>query len=137
VKKVSTGKKSENKQTHMQDRSKRHRAARDEEELEKERLQQRMRATNDELEHREMSFEERQQLSISINRLTSRNLRQVPKIITTNMPQFQLDLYGDWVEVDLMMLNNKTLWELHEFVNTCKQRSMKRNQKKHWRCMLG
>ena len=94
--------------------------ARYEEDLEQERL------TNDDLEHRDMSYEEKKQLSNCINELKSyRNFQQVQNIITKNMPQFQFEysLDVDGVEVNvgeyqanLAMLNNKTLWKLHEFV---------------------
>jgi len=79
-------------------------------------------------EARDMSFEEKQQLSAGINKLSSNNLTKVVKIIKTNMPS--LGHGGDEIEVDLAALDNTTLWKLQHFVDSCNATKKKPKQSK-------
>ncbi|EOD22670.1 hypothetical protein EMIHUDRAFT_55781, partial [Emiliania huxleyi CCMP1516] len=66
---------------------------------------------------RDMTYEEKTQLSAGINKLKSDNLGRVVSIIRENMPS--LGNGTDEIEVDINALDRKTLWELHRFVNAC------------------
>ena len=65
-----------------------------------------------------MTFEEMASLSAGINRLTSNNLAKVVQIIKENMPS--LGAGSEEIEVDINALDNRTLWKLHNFVESCK-----------------
>jgi hypothetical protein len=67
---------------------------------------------------RDMTFEEKASLSAGINRLTSNNLAKVVQIIKENMPS--LGAGSEEIEVDINALDNRTLWKLHNFVESCK-----------------
>mmetsp|Transcript_74380 Transcript_74380/g.197878 ORF Transcript_74380/g.197878 Transcript_74380/m.197878 type:complete len:210 (-) Transcript_74380:144-773(-) len=77
-------------------------------------------------EAREMSFEEKQALSEGINRLTSKNLHKLVKIIHENMPWLGAD--SDEIQLDLATLDNNTLWKLQHFLDRCAATSRKRSR---------
>lgn len=66
---------------------------------------------------RDMTYEEKSQMSAGINKLRSENLLKVVDIIRTNMPS--LGKEGEEIQVDLNTLDRRTLWELHKFVHAC------------------
>ena len=75
----------------------------------------------------EMTFEQKAQLGGGINRLSSNNLAEVVKLIRENMPT--LGAGQEEIEIDINALDNRTLWKLHNFVQTCqavKKRPLKR-----------
>jgi len=76
---------------------------------------------------RDMTFEEKSQLSAGINKLRSDNLVKVVSIIRTNMPSLS-DADGE-IEVDINALDRKTLWELHRYVNACLNKNKSKNKK--------
>jgi hypothetical protein len=76
---------------------------------------------------RDMTFEEKSQLSAGINKLRSDNLVRVVQIIRTNMPSLT-DADGE-IEVDINALDRKTLWELHRFVNACLNKNKVKTKK--------
>ena len=65
----------------------------------------------------EMTFEQKAQLGGGINRLSSNNLAEVVKLIRENMPT--LGAGQEEIEIDINALDNRTLWKLHNFVQTC------------------
>jgi len=76
---------------------------------------------------RDMTFEEKSQLSAGINKLRSDNLVKVVQIIRTNMPSLS-DADGE-IEVDINALDRKTLWELHRYVNACLNKNKAKTKK--------
>ena len=73
-----------------------------------------------------MTFEEKQQLSAGIAKLTSQNLSHVVKIIKASMPS--LAASGDDIELDLNQLDTDTLWKLHSFVASAKKARPKKGK---------
>lgn len=68
---------------------------------------------------REMSFEEKQKLSLSLQELPQEKMDQVVQIIrrrNSNLAQ-----HGDEIEVDIEVVDTETLWELDRFVCNCKK----------------
>jgi hypothetical protein len=65
----------------------------------------------------EMTFEQKVQLGGGINALSSNNLFKVWRLIRENMPT--LGAGQEEIEIDLNALDNRTLWKLHNFVQTC------------------
>lgn len=65
----------------------------------------------------EMTFEQKAQLGGGINRLSSNNLAEVVKLIRENMPT--LGAGQEEIEIDINALDNRTLWKLQNFVQTC------------------
>ena len=75
----------------------------------------------------DMTFEQKASLGGGINRLTSNNLAKVVQLIRENMPS--LGAGQEEIEVDINALDNRTLWKLHNFVQSCnamKKRAPKR-----------
>ena len=66
----------------------------------------------------EMTFEQKASLGGGINRLSSNNLAEVVKLIRENMPT--LGAGQEEIEIDINALDNRTLWKLWNFVETCK-----------------
>ncbi|GAV05993.1 hypothetical protein RvY_16037 [Ramazzottius varieornatus] len=67
---------------------------------------------------REMSYEEKQQLSIHINELTPENLEKVVQIIQSMEPQYAEA--PEELEIDFEMLRPTTLCALEDFINETK-----------------
>ena len=61
----------------------------------------------------EMTFEQKAQLAAGITRLSSNNLTEVVRLTRENMPA------GQEIEIDIDALDNRTLWKVHNFVQTC------------------
>mmetsp|Transcript_38286 Transcript_38286/g.120618 ORF Transcript_38286/g.120618 Transcript_38286/m.120618 type:complete len:153 (-) Transcript_38286:348-806(-) len=78
---------------------------------------------------RDMTYEEKTQLSAGINKLKSDNLGRVVSIIRENMPS--LGNGTDEIEVDINALDRKTLWELHRFVNARRKKRPSKKQAHH------
>jgi len=78
---------------------------------------------------RDMTYEEKTQLSAGINKLKSDNLGRVVSIIRENMPS--LGNGTDEIEVDFNALDRKTLWELHRFVNACLKKKPTKKAAQH------
>lgn len=76
---------------------------------------------------RDMTFEEKSQLSGGINKLRSDNLVKVVSIIRNNMPSLS-DADGE-IEVDINALDRKTLWELHRYVQACLHKNKPKTKK--------
>ena len=75
---------------------------------------------------RKMIYEEKQELSISLQNLPSEKLESVVQIIRKRNPGlFQQE---DEIEVDIDSFDNETLWELHSYV-TNYQKSMSKNDR--------
>ena len=76
---------------------------------------------------REMTFEEKQRLSASLQSLPAEKLENIVQIIKKRNPSlFQQE---DEIEVDIDSFDTETLWELDRFVNNCKK-SMSKNKEK-------
>ncbi|GLJ29805.1 hypothetical protein SUGI_0588590 [Cryptomeria japonica] len=76
---------------------------------------------------REMSFEEKQKLSGSLQSLPPEKLENIVQIIKKRNPA--LCQQEDEIEVDIDCFDTETLWELDRFVNNCKK-NMSKNKKK-------
>ncbi|KAF9672656.1 hypothetical protein SADUNF_Sadunf11G0065800 [Salix dunnii] len=75
---------------------------------------------------RKMTYEEKQELSISLQNLPSEKLESVVQIIRKRNPGlFQQE---DEIEVDIDSFDNETLWELHSYVNNY-QKSISKNDR--------
>ncbi|KAJ6416972.1 hypothetical protein OIU84_002789 [Salix udensis] len=73
---------------------------------------------------RKMTYEEKQELSISLQNLPPKKLESAVQIIRKRNPGlFQQE---DEIEVDIDSFDNETLWELHSHVNNY-QKSISRN----------
>lgn len=79
------------------------------------------------LHKREMTFEEKQKLSASLQGLPTEKLENIVQIIKKRNPA--LCQQEDEIEVDIDSFDTETLWELDRFVNNCKK-SMSKNKKK-------
>ena len=66
----------------------------------------------------EMTFEQKAQLGGGIIRLSSMNFARVVVLIRESMPAW-LGAGQDVIDIDLNALDNRTLWKLWSFVNTC------------------
>ncbi|KAJ6377545.1 hypothetical protein OIU76_026507 [Salix suchowensis] len=77
-----------------------------------------------ETDKRKMTYEEKQELSISLQNLPSEKLESAVQIIRKRNPGlFQQE---DEIEVDIDSFDDETLWELHSHVNNY-QKSISRN----------
>eukprot|EP01018_Ginkgo_biloba_P001711 Gb_40751 [translate_table: standard] len=76
---------------------------------------------------REMSYEEKQKLSTSLQSLPPEKLENIVQIIKKRNPA--LCQHEDEIEVDIDSFDTETLWELDRFVNNCKK-TMSKNKKK-------
>lgn len=79
------------------------------------------------LHKREMTYEEKQNLSASLQSLPAEKLENIVQIIKKRNPS--LCQQEDEIEVDIDSFDTETLWELDRFVNNCKK-SMSKNKKK-------
>lgn len=77
-----------------------------------------------------MTFEEKKNLSSSINSLSPDHLRKVVQIITTQMPELAQSFSSD-IEIEIESLNTATLRALERFVKSCNstQSKSKKNKK--------
>uniref|UniRef100_A0A0C9RVQ7 TSA: Wollemia nobilis Ref_Wollemi_Transcript_10498_3060 transcribed RNA sequence n=1 Tax=Wollemia nobilis TaxID=56998 RepID=A0A0C9RVQ7_9CONI len=76
---------------------------------------------------REMTYEEKQKLSGSLQSLPPEKLENIVQIIKKRNPA--LCQQEDEIEVDIDCFDTETLWELDRFVNNCKK-TMNKNKKK-------
>ncbi|XP_051690366.2 LOW QUALITY PROTEIN: bromodomain-containing protein 3 [Oryctolagus cuniculus] len=72
-----------------------------------------------------MSYEEKRQLSLDINRLPGEKLGRVVHIIQSREPSLR-DSNPDEIEIDFEMLKPTTLWELERYVKSCLQRKQRK-----------
>ncbi|XP_019749417.1 bromodomain-containing protein 3-like [Hippocampus comes] len=82
----------------------------------------------------QMTYDEKHQLGLDINRLSGGKLGQVVRIIQTREPSI-CDANPDEVEIDFDILKPSTLRELQQYVRSCLYKKFKRFQKK--RCQVG
>ena len=78
-------------------------------------------------ETRDMTYEEKADVSARINKLNPQNLSKVVQIIKTSMPMLGGGSEGE-IDVDINALDTRTLWKLHQFVRSCE--ATKRKPKK-------
>ncbi|XP_019964284.2 bromodomain-containing protein 3-like isoform X1 [Paralichthys olivaceus] len=76
-----------------------------------------------------MTYDEKHQLSLDINRLPGTKLAHVVQIIQTREPSM-CDANPYEVEIDFEALKPSTLWELEKYVKSCLQQKFKKFQKK-------
>ncbi|CAI9784393.1 unnamed protein product [Fraxinus pennsylvanica] len=76
---------------------------------------------------REMTFEEKQKLSINLQSLPSEKLENVVQIIKKKNPA--LSQCDDEIEVDIDIVDTETLWELDRFIANHKK-SLSKNKRK-------
>ncbi|XP_029370952.1 bromodomain-containing protein 3-like isoform X2 [Echeneis naucrates] len=76
-----------------------------------------------------MTYDEKQQLSLDINRLPGIKLGRVVQIIQTQEPSMG-DTNPDEIEIDFEMLKPSTLRELQQYVKSCLYQKFKKFQKK-------
>ncbi|XP_077353026.1 bromodomain-containing protein 3-like [Festucalex cinctus] len=77
----------------------------------------------------QMTYDEKHQLSLDINRLSGIKLGQVVHIIQTREPSV-CDPNPDEIEIDFETLRPSTLRELQQFVRSCLYKKFRRFQKK-------
>ncbi|XP_061554300.1 bromodomain-containing protein 3-like isoform X2 [Phycodurus eques] len=82
----------------------------------------------------QMTYDEKHQLSLDINRLSGIKLGQVVRIIQTRESSI-CDANPDELEIDFEILKPSTLRELQQYVRSCLSKKFKRFQKK--RCQIG
>ena len=73
-------------------------------------------------EVKQMSFEEKKQLSIDINQLSADKLGRVVEIIHASMPHLKDSAETDEIELDIDSLDAKTLNQLADYVMECQGR---------------
>lgn len=76
-----------------------------------------------------MTYEEKHQLSLDINRLPGMKLGRVVHIIQTLEPSMR-ETNPDEIEIDFEILKPSTLRELEQYVKSCLQKQFKKFQKK-------
>lgn len=77
----------------------------------------------------QMTYDEKHQLSLDINRLSGGKLGQVVRIIQTREPSI-CDANPDEVEIDFEILKPSTLRKLQQYVRSCLNKKFKRFQSK-------
>lgn len=77
-----------------------------------------------------MTYDEKHQLSLDINRLPGIKLGQVVHIIQKREPSL-CETNPDEIEIDFETLKPSTLRELERFVRVCLRRTLKKTQRKH------
>ncbi|XP_061657116.1 bromodomain-containing protein 2-like [Syngnathoides biaculeatus] len=82
----------------------------------------------------QMTYDEKHQLSLNINRLSGVKLGQVVRIIQRREPTI-CEANPDEIEIDFEILKPSTLRELQQYVHTCLSKKFKRFQKT--RCLVG
>ncbi|XP_071322885.1 bromodomain-containing protein 3-like isoform X2 [Trachinotus anak] len=80
-------------------------------------------------ESQPMTYDEKQQLSLDINRLPGIKLGRVVHIIQTREPSM-CDANPDEIEIDFEVLKPSTLRELQQYVKSCLYQKFKKFQKK-------
>ncbi|KAK5851773.1 hypothetical protein PBY51_023300 [Eleginops maclovinus] len=76
-----------------------------------------------------MTYDEKHQLSLDINRLPGHKLGNVVRIIQTREPSMR-DTNPDEIEIDFEMLKPSTLRELQRYVQSCLRKKFKKFQKR-------
>ncbi|XP_032395222.1 bromodomain-containing protein 3 isoform X2 [Etheostoma spectabile] len=76
----------------------------------------------------QMTYSEKHQLSLDINRLSGMNLGRVVQIIQTREPSMR-DTSPDEIEIDFEILKPSTLRELEHYVKSCLYKKFKKFQK--------
>lgn len=77
-----------------------------------------------------MTYDERHQLSLDINRLSGVKLGRVVQIIHTREPSI-CDTNPDEIEIDFETLKPSTLRELEQYVKSCLHKKFKKVQSKY------
>lgn len=77
-----------------------------------------------------MTYDEKHQLSLDINRLPGVKLGRVVHIIQTLEPS-TFDTNPDEIEIDFEMLKPSTLRELEQYVKSCLNKKFKKFQSKY------
>lgn len=77
----------------------------------------------------QMTYDEKHQLSLDINRLSGVKLGRVVHIIQTREPSMR-DSNPDEIEIDFEILKPSTLRELEQYVRSCLYKKFKKFQKK-------
>ncbi|TDH01868.1 hypothetical protein EPR50_G00167140 [Perca flavescens] len=77
----------------------------------------------------QMTYNEKHQLSLDINRLSGMKLGRVVQIIQTREPSMR-DTSPDEIEIDFEILKPSTLRELEQYVKSCLYKKFKKFQKK-------
>lgn len=72
-----------------------------------------------------MSYDEKRQLSLDINRLPGEKLGRVVHIIQTREPSLR-DSNPDEIEIDFETLKPSTLRELERYVKSCLQKKQRK-----------
>ena len=80
--------------------------------------------SSDEEDSRSMTYDEKRQLSLDINKLPGDKLGRVVHIIQSREMSFK-DSSPDEIEIDFETLRSSTLRELEKFVNSCLKKSKK------------
>ena len=75
-----------------------------------------------------MSYDEKRQLSLDINRLPGEKLGRVVHIIQSREPSLR-DSNPDEIEIDFETLKPSTLRELERYVKSCLQKKQKKPQR--------
>lgn len=77
-----------------------------------------------------MSYDEKRQLSLDINRLPGEKLGRVVHIIQTREPSLR-DSNPDEIEIDFETLKPSTLRELERYVKSCLQKKQRKLLRKY------
>lgn len=77
---------------------------------------------------REMTYAEKQKLSVNLGKLPGDKLDKVLQIITEHNPTFGSQ-QGEEIELDIDSLNVETLWELDRYVVNCMKSKSKSKSK--------
>ncbi|GJP37999.1 hypothetical protein CLOM_g15056 [Closterium sp. NIES-68] len=75
---------------------------------------------------REMTFAEKQKLSVNLGKLPPEKLDRIVQIISERNPD--LSQNADEIELDIDSLDSETLWELERYVSNCMKSKSKRKK---------
>ncbi|GJP38001.1 hypothetical protein CLOM_g15055 [Closterium sp. NIES-68] len=78
------------------------------------------------LPQRDMTFAEKQKLSVNLGKLPPENLDRIVQIISERNPD--LSQNADEIELDIDSLDSETLWELERYVSNCMKSKSKRKK---------
>lgn len=78
-----------------------------------------------------MSYDEKRQLSLDINRLPGEKLGRVVHIIQSREPSLR-DSNPDEIEIDFETLKPSTLRELERYVKSCLQKKQRKLLREYW-----
>ncbi|KAJ7559222.1 hypothetical protein O6H91_04G074700 [Diphasiastrum complanatum] len=81
---------------------------------------------------REMTFAQKSQLSVNLERLPGDKTQEIIQIIKRRNPSLSQSQIGDAsleIEVDIDAVDNDTLWELHKYVTNC-MKNVKKTRKR-------